>query len=244
MHGMQTLDALVLRCWLRPLAPRLAHHPDAPLAALAADAVQRLAPRYGSAAVLSDAMAAAVRRAAARGLPELGLYRDPVDLLAASEALRAAEAPFQQAMGAPPPLERALQMATDSVKPLSGIGALLVPHALRWLPLEAREVLPLRGPEGLSAVAALLEDWLPRLSEPARAAASRDLGSALSLLGRRADAQAHFEAAGDTARALLEECDAAQEDGALPLAAAQRVQVGRRQAPHRRRLHHGLPHLQ
>jgi tetratricopeptide (TPR) repeat protein len=217
---MRTLEALVLRCWLRPLTPRLIHHPDAPLAALAADAVSRLSPRYGGEAVLSAAMAAAVRRAAARSLPDLRLYTDPKDLLAATEALRDQEGPFLALMDAPPPLERALQMALDSVEVITGLGGPLVPHTLRWLPLESREVLPLIGPEGLEAVRELLEAWLPRLTPGAREAAERDLGSALSLLGRREDARARFEAVGDTARVLLEECDAALEAGQWPLASA------------------------
>lgn len=217
---MRTLDALVLRCWLQPLAPRLLHHPAAPRAALAADATQRLAPRYGGESVLAAAMAAAVRRAAARGLPELGLYADPRDLLAAAEALKDAEAPFLDAMASDEPLERALRMAIDSVEAITGLGPLLVPPALRWLPLESREVLPLIGAEGLEAAAEVLRAWLPRLPDGARQDAERDLGSALSLLGRREDARAHFEAVGDTARVLLEECDAALEAQRWPLASA------------------------
>lgn len=220
MSGMNTLEALVLRSWLGPLAPRLTHHASAPLPQLAVAAVTVLAPRYGGRAVLVGSMAAAVRRSAARGLPDLGLYANPEDLLAAVEALRTVEAPFLLAMEAPLPLERALQMAIDSVGRITGLGALLVPHTLRWLPLESREVLPLIGPEGLRLAAALLEDWLPRLSSAARAEASRDLGSLMSLLGHREDARTHFEAAGDTARVLLEECDEALEAQAWPLAAA------------------------
>lgn len=220
MNTKTTLDGLVLRCWLRPLAPHLVHHPDTPIASMAADTVETLIPRYGDQEVLSTAMAAAVRRAAARGLPELRLYTDPRDLLAAVEAVQQADAVFVRAMTEPGPMERALAMAIDSVEVVTGLGSLLVPHTLRWLSLEAREVLPMVGVDGLEIAAELLEKWMPTLPETVQSAASRDLGSLLSLLGRRDDAREQFASVGDTARVLLEECDEALEDGAWPLASA------------------------
>lgn len=210
---MRAIEHLILRGWLRLGAPRLVNHPDAPLDALLPDALARLAPAYGSEDVLADALSSALRRAATTALAESDAYTEPMALFQAQETLLAASASFDALLRSPDSvdLHRALSMALNSVEAITGMGDPLVPATLRVFGREVREVLPRDGALAFDPIIALLTDWLPKLSDAARQAAERDLGSAHSMLGHRDQARRIFEEAGDQARVLLEEADEALE---------------------------------
>ncbi len=210
---MRAIEHLILRGWLRLGAPRLVNHPEAPLDDILPDALARLAPAYGSEAVLADALSGALRRAATIALAEANVYSDPMALFHAQEALLAANVPFSELVSSTTSvdLRRALAMTLNTVEAITGMGEPLVDGTLRVFGREVREVLPRDGPLAYEPVIALLTDWIPRLTPDARSAAERDQGSAHSMLGHRDQARRLFEEAGDQARVLLEEADGALE---------------------------------
>ncbi len=209
---MTGLEALVLRGWLRAVAPRLTDHPRAPLGELAAEAVAALAPNYGGRDRLASALANTLRRSASTGA--LNLAGDAEANARLAGACMEAEGHFQRLVaGKVTDLEGALAALLARLPGADARAQELAAEALEAFEAQVLEVLPREGPYGLKPAVALLAARAASLPPELARLAHRDRGTALSLLGRHSEARRAFLDSGDTLRAMLEASDEALAAG-------------------------------
>ena len=211
---MTGLEALVIRGWLRLVAPLLTADARAPIDTLATDAVAILSPNYGGQKPLAGALSNALRRATGTGiLNAAAALPEGFNAAAAAGACVKAEDTFKRIVGDSVPggdFPGRLSAMLDGLAPLRGHGAAIAPEVLEAFDYQVMEVLPREGPYGLKPAVTLLERFIADGPDAALAKlAHRDLGSALSLLGHPSRAREHFLKSGDAIRARLEAAEEA-----------------------------------